>query len=217
MEVILLNDLYKTGVAGEIVNVADGFARNYLIPRKMAKRATESALRETEAVRKNVEARRAQYDNMLNDLAKQIDGVELIFGRRAASTGKLFGSVTTQEIADALMEKTTVDLNRRRISQKSLREIGTHHVPVRLGNEISPILTITIVPEIELQDYLAARERGVEVDPEALLDENFSYANIKTPVVEDASDLETEIISEEIVEEALEVEEAIEESDESDE
>ena len=214
MEVILLNDLYKTGVAGEIVNVADGFARNYLIPRKMAKRATASALRETEAVRQNVEARRAQYDNMLNDLAKQIDGVELIFGRRAASTGKLFGSVTTQEIADALMEKTEVDLNRRRISQKSVREIGTHHVPVRLGNEISPILTITVVPEIELQDFLAARERGVEVKPEDLLDENFSYANLKAKAsVEDANDDLEEEILEEVVQETLD----IEESDESDE
>ena len=216
MEVILLNDLYKHGVAGEIVKVADGFARNYLIPRKMAKRATESALRETEAVRQNVEARRAQYDNMLNDLAQQIDGVELIFGRRAASTGKLFGSVTTQEIADSLMEKTEVDLNRRRISQQSVREIGTHKVTVRLGNEISPTLIITIVPEIELQNFIAAREQGLEVKPEDLLDENFSYPIAPVEVVEDAGELETEVIAEDVVQEALDME-ANEESDESNE
>ncbi len=220
MEVILLNDLYKHGVAGEIVKVADGFARNYLIPRKMAKRATESALRETEAVRKNVEARRAQYDNMLNDLAKQIDGVELVFGRRAASTGKLFGSVTTQEIADALMEKTEVDLNRRRISQQSVREIGTHKVTVRLGNEISPVLIITVVPELELQDFLAARERGEEIEPEDLLDENFSYADVPEEVAaeeEEAQTLDTDLEEEEVVDEALEIEATDEESDESDE
>jgi large subunit ribosomal protein L9 len=218
MQVILLNDLYKHGVAGEIVKVADGFARNFLIPRKMARRATDSALRETEAIRKNVEARRAQYDNMLNDLAQQIDNVELIFGRRSASTGKLFGSVTTQEIADTLMEKTEVDLNRRRISQHSLREIGTHKVTVRLGNEISPKLVITIVPEDELQNFLAAREQGIEVKPEDLLDENFVYPKVEAAVVEDANDLETEVIPEEVVQEALEMEEAtIEESDESDE
>ena len=126
----LLQDLYKHGVAGEVVKVADGFARNYLIPRKMAVQATPSALRRTQAVRENVEARKAQYNNMLNDLARQIDGQELIFGRRAASTGKLFGSVTTQEIADELDRKTSVDINRRRISQQSLREVGTHHVAV---------------------------------------------------------------------------------------
>jgi len=220
MEVILLNDLYKTGVAGEIVKVADGFARNYLIPRKMAKRATESALRETEAVRKNVEARRAQYDNMLNDLAKQIDGVELIFGRRAASTGKLFGSVTTQEIADSLMEKTEVDLNRRRISQQSVREVGTHKVTVRLGNEISPVLIITVVPELELTEFLAARERGVEIKPEDLLDENFSYPDAAVEAVsedvEEEQELETETI-EEVVDATTEMEATTDESDESDE
>ena len=163
MKVILLQDLYKHGVAGEVVKVADGFARNFLIPRKIAVSATDSALRQTENVRKNVEARKAQHSNMLNDLAHQIDGVELIFGRRAASTGKLFGSVTTQEIAVELDRVSGVDINRRRISQQSLREIGTHQVPVRLGNEISPSLLVSIVPEDELSQFLAARERGEKV------------------------------------------------------
>ena len=175
MQVILLQDLYKHGVAGEVVKVADGFARNYLIPNKMAIQATPAALKQTEAVRQNVEARRAQYNNMLNELARQIDGVELIFGRRAASTGKLFGSVTTQEIADELDRATGVDINRRRISQQSLREVGTHKVAVRLGTEMSPELTITIVPEDELPEFLAARERGEEVRAEDLMTEGFRY------------------------------------------
>ncbi len=176
MQVILLQDLYKHGVAGEVVKVADGFARNYLIPRKMAIQATKSALRQTEAIRKNVEARKAQYNNMLNDLARQIDGVELIFGRRAAVTGKLFGSVTTQEIADELDRVTSVDINRRRISQQSLREVGTHHVPVRLGSELSPTLTITIVPADDLPEFLAARERGEIVSAEDIMADGFRYA-----------------------------------------
>ena len=176
MQVILLQDLYKHGVAGEVVKVADGFARNYLIPRKMAVQATSSALRRTEAIRKNVEARKAQYNNMLNDLARQIDGVELIFGRRAASTGKLFGSVTTQEIADELDRATSVDINRRRISQQSLREVGTHQVPVRLGSELAPTLVITIVPEDDLPEFLAARERGEIVSAEDIMADGFRYA-----------------------------------------
>lgn len=176
MQVILLQDLYKHGVAGEVVKVADGFARNFLIPRKMAIHATPAALKQTEAVRKNVEARQAQYNNMLNELAHQIDGVELIFGRRAASTGKLFGSVTTQEIADELDTARGVDINRRRISQRSLREVGTHQVPVRLGNEISPTLVVSIVPEDELREFLAARERGEKVSAEDIMAEGFRYA-----------------------------------------
>ena len=176
MKVILLQDLYKHGVAGEVVKVADGFARNFLIPRKMAIQASDSALRRTENVRKNVDARKAQYSNMLNDLGRQIDGAELIFGRRAATTGKLFGSVTTQEIADELDRVTGVDINRRRISQQSLREIGTHEVPVRLGTEVSPLLKITIIPEDELREFLAARERGEKVAAEDIMTEGFSYA-----------------------------------------
>ncbi len=176
MKVILLQDLYKHGVAGEVVKVADGFARNFLIPRKMAIQASDSALRRTENIRKNVEARKAQYNNMLNDLGRQIDGQELIFGRRAASTGKLFGSVTTQEIADELDSATGVDINRRRISQQPLREVGTHQVPVRLGTEVSPLLTITIVPEDELSEFLAARARGEKVSAEDIMVEGFSYA-----------------------------------------
>ena len=176
MKVILLQDLYKHGVAGEVVKVADGFARNFLIPRKMAIQASDSALRRTENVRKNVDARKAQYSNMLNDLGRQIDGAELIFGRRAATTGKLFGSVTTQEIADELDRVTGVDINRRRISQQSLREIGTHEVPVRLGTEVSPLLKISIIPEDELREFLAARERGEKVSAEDIMMEGFSYA-----------------------------------------
>jgi len=200
MKVILLKDLYKHGVAGEVVKVAPGFARNYLIPRKIAVQASDSALKQTEAVRANVIAHRAQYDNMLNELARQIDGVELIFGRRAASTGKLFGSVTTQEIADELMVKTGVDINRRRISQKALREVGTHDVPVRLGNEVPPMLKITIVPEDELTEFLAARERAEQGDD----------------YIEDASTAETEVMPAAMVQEAIEQANADVASDQAD-
>lgn len=190
MQVILLQDLFKHGVTGEVVQVADGYARNFLIPRKMAVQATVSALRQTATIRQNVEARKAQYNNMLNELARQIDNVELIFGRRAASTGKLFGSVTTQEIADELDRATSVDINRRRISQQSLREVGTHRVPVRLGTEISPTLTITIVPEDDLPEFLAARERGEMVSAEDIMAEGFRYATSADDEAEAAADAE---------------------------
>ena len=217
MQVILLQDLYKHGVAGEVVRVADGFARNYLIPRKMAIQATPGAMKRTETVRQNVEARRAQYNDMLNDLARQIDGVELIFGRRAASTGKLFGSVTTQEIADELDRVTSVDINRRRISQQSLREVGTHDVLVRLGNELSPTLVITIVPEDELPEFLQARENGFTISAEEIMMEGFRYpvpdepeetAEAEAVETEEAAPAEAEIAEAEIAETAEPVAEA---------
>jgi large subunit ribosomal protein L9 len=159
MKVILLADVYKHGVAGEVVNVKDGFARNYLIPKKLAAKATEGELKRAAKLREQAAARRAALDERLNDLARQIDGVELVFTRKASSTGKLFGSVTTSEITEALNAKTGVDIIRRRIGQQSIREIGTHMVPVRLGSEISPVLKVVVVNEGELDTYLAAQKQ----------------------------------------------------------
>jgi large subunit ribosomal protein L9 len=176
MKVILLDYVYKHGVAGEVIDVADGFARNFLIPRGLAAKATEGELRRAKTLRDQAAAKRAQLEQRLAEVAAIIDGVELVFGRRAAATGKLFGSVTTQEIADELLKKTGVDINRRRISQQGLREIGTHMVPVRMGTENSPVLRVVIVREDELQQYLAARaaeaagEQAGEQTDEAVAD-----------------------------------------------
>jgi large subunit ribosomal protein L9 len=210
MKVILLDYVYKHGVAGEVINVADGFARNFLIPTNLAVKATPGALKRAAGLREQAVARRAALENRLNELAKIIDGVELFFERRAASTGKLFGSVTTQEIADALMEETEVDINRRRISQQPLREIGTHEVPVRLGTETSPVLKVTIVREGELVEYLRKRkaaEGGEEVD-----------ADESEPVAEEVaftSGDSTEVLPLSVVEAALEAGQAAEAEAES--
>ena len=201
MKVILLDYVYKHGVAGEVINVADGFARNYLIPQGLAAKATPGELKRATKLREQAAAKRAALDNRLNELAQEIDGVELIFGRRAAVTGKLFGSVTTQEIADALMEKIGVDINRRRISQQSLREIGSHDVPVRLGNEISPNLKITIVREEELADFLARREAGEDVEVEEAVDE---AVEVVETVAEEVEEVSTEEESDDEAETATE-------------
>ncbi|HEX2623305.1 MAG TPA: 50S ribosomal protein L9 [Phototrophicaceae bacterium] len=162
MKVILLDYVYKHGVAGEVIDVADGFARNFLIPRRLAAKATEGELKRATKLRDQAAMKRAALDERLNELARLIDGVELIFGRRAAATGKLFGSVTTQEIADELNKKTGIDINRRRISQQPLRETGTHSVPVRLGTESSPMLKITIVREEEMAEFLRKRDAAAK-------------------------------------------------------
>lgn len=165
MKVILKADVYKHGVAGEVVTVADGFARNYLIPRGLAVKATPGELKQNAKLHETVKLRKAALENQLNELARQIDGTELVFGRRAGANGKLYGSVTTAEIAEELNRVTGVDINRRRISQIPLRELGHHEVPVRLGSEITPILNIIIVREDELKEFLAARAAKSEAAP----------------------------------------------------
>lgn len=199
MKVILLRDIYKHGVAGEVVEVADGFARNYLIPRGMAQKASKNALKSHTKLMQQVEARRAQYENMLNDVARQIDGVELIFERRAASTGTLFGSVTTQDIADSLNEKTGIDINRRRISQQSLRELGEYDMPVRLGSEIAPVLHIVIVREGELDEFLREREEAAAAAAAAEAGETAEGADVYA----DVTDAETELTPEAVAAQAV--------------
>jgi len=167
MKIILLSDVYNHGVAGEVVDVAPGFARNYLIPKGLATKATQVQLKRYAKMRDQSEARRDEYEGMLNELGRKIDGTMLVFYRRAANSGKLFGSVTTEDIADALLDATGVDINRRRISQQALRDIGMHRVPVRLGTDISPILSIRVVAEGERVDL----ERQREAIAEGLLDQ----------------------------------------------
>lgn len=167
MKIILLADVYKHGVAGEIVEVADGFARNYLIPKKLATQATDSEMRRYAKIREAARLRRMEYEKMLNELGRKIDGTHLTFFRRAANTGKLFGSVTTQDIAVALYEASGVDINRRRVSQQGLRETGLHEVPVRLGTDVSPVLHVRIIAE-DQQIIFERQRKAVE---EGLLQE----------------------------------------------
>lgn len=159
MKVILLQDIYKQGVAGEVVEVADGYARNFLLPRSMALRATKSAIKSQQHLSNQVAVRRAAYDDKLNEVARLIHDTELFFERRAATNGKLFGSVTNQEITEELDKVKGIDLNRRRLATQNIRELGRHNVAVRLGSEMTPILHVTIVKEGELVEFLAERER----------------------------------------------------------
>lgn len=196
MKVILLADVYKHGVAGEVIEVSDGFARNWLLPKNLARKATPGALRQAENLRAQAVARKSDLDKRLNDLARQIDGVELFFGRRASPTGKLFGSVTTSEIAEELNKRTGIDINRRRISQTALREIGTHEVPVRLGSESSPTLKVTIVREEDFAKFMERKAAGEAVVAEEAQveeltpDENQAEAEVEptTDVVSDGGE-----------------------------
>lgn len=208
MKVILLQSIYKHGVAGEVVDVAAGFARNYLIPRGIAKKATANVLAQHEELMAQAQARRDEYEDMLNSLARRIDGIELIFERRASPTGTLYGSVTTQDIADKLMEVTqedalgAIDINRRRISQQAIRELGQFTVPVRIGTEISPELQIIVVREGELEEFLAAREAAGE-------GEMVDIVNME--IVEEIEEIEVE----EVIEEAQDVVEEVSEDSEA--
>src|SRR5688572_28766627 len=160
MKVILTDYVYLHGVAGDVVEVANGFARNYLIPRKKAVKATPEAIARNEKLMQEAILRRQELNDQLISVAKQIDGVELIFGRRAERNNKLYGSVTTMDIAQALLEKTGLDINRRRISERPLRELGEFDIPVRMGQELHANLKVFIVREEEMSEFVKKREKA---------------------------------------------------------
>lgn len=183
MKVILTEYVYMHGVAGDVVDVADGFARNYLIPKGKAIKATPKALARHQSLLETAVHKRKELNARLVEVSDRLNGTELVFGRKAGRNNKLYGSVTTMDIAQAILDETGIDIDRRRISERPLRELGEFEVPVRMGPDLSPVVKIVILPEEEVDAYIRRRD-GLDVEEE----------EEETPEVEAA-------VEEEIVEE----------------
>lgn len=147
MKVLLKEDVEHVGYAGEVYKVSPGFGRNYLLPRGLAELATPAALNKAGAWRARAEARRAQRKAQFEFLSSKISGVTLEFVAKAGSTGKLYGSVTPAQIADALNAKLGIEIDRRQIEAEPLRLIGAHEVAVRLDKEHVPTFEVVIKAE----------------------------------------------------------------------
>src|SRR5574341_580942 len=172
MKVILLEDVYKHGVAGEVVNVAPGYGRNYLLPRRLAVKATPGLMRQYENLRKQADMRRAERQKEYHALAEQSGQLELLFGMKAGEGGKLYGSVTPAQIAEEIKALIGLEVDRRRIGDRPLRELGTFDVPVRLDAGIAPTVRVVIYPEgqdpREFQAQMAAAQAEAEAQAAAM-------------------------------------------------
>jgi large subunit ribosomal protein L9 len=142
MKVLLLKDVYKLGRAGDIKKVADGYGRNFLLPQKMAVLATPGALKQIEKIRSQAEVRRTEQNSELKGLSNQINGLTLVFSAKAGETGKLYGSITTQDVATAIQEKTRFEVKKQQIDMQPIRNLGEFTVHVRL--------TMDLVPEVKV-------------------------------------------------------------------
>ncbi|MGE5643698.1 MAG: 50S ribosomal protein L9 [Byssovorax cruenta] len=142
MKVLLVKDVYKLGRAGDIKKVADGYGRNFLIPQGLAVLATAGALKQVEKIRSTAEVRRTEQNSELKDLASHINGVTLVFGAKAGETGKLYGSITTQDVATAIQEKTRYEVKKQQIDMQPIRNLGEYTAHVRL--------TMDLVPEVKI-------------------------------------------------------------------
>jgi large subunit ribosomal protein L9 len=149
MKVLLLKDVYKLGRAGDVKKVADGYGRNYLLPQGMAVLATPEALKSAERIREKANIQRAIVNQEMDVVAKQISGLTLTFPAKASETGKLYGSVTTQMIADAIKAKAGVDIARRQIDSQPLRMLGEYKVHIRLTVDLIPTIDVVVYREGE--------------------------------------------------------------------
>jgi len=147
MEVILRTHVEKLGNRGEIVKVADGYARNYLLPRKLALVATEGNKKHVARERKIVETREAEERAVSDAIAARLAGVELVFPRRVGETQHLYGSVTSGDIADALKAKGFEVDRRKLILPEALKTIGEHAVNLKLHREVTVTLKVQVVKE----------------------------------------------------------------------
>lgn len=165
MKVLLIKDVYKLGRAGDVKKVADGYGRNYLIPQGMAVLATEGALKQSERIRQNAASQRAILNEEMSVVADALAKVQVSFGARAGETGKLYGSITSQDVADAIQAKSGYAIKRQQLDMQPIRTLGEHIVRIRLTMDLIPELKVTVYREGEAEPSLPIEAAVAEEIP----------------------------------------------------
>lgn len=167
MKVLLLKDVYKLGHAGDIKKVADGYARNFLIPQRLATLATQAAIKQAETLRQNAAIARAKLNEELSGVAEKLNGLTLTFAVKAGETGKLYGSVTPAQITEEIQRASGLEVDRRNVGHQPLRELGEFNIPVRLTTDLIPTVKVIIHREgeaLKTQAPAAASAAAAEVE-----------------------------------------------------
>lgn len=146
MKVILLQDVKNVGKKGDVVNSSDGYARNYLFPRKLAEEATDSNLhvlnakKETERRKKLAEIEAAQK------LAEELKGKEIKIEAKSGDNGKLFGAITSKDVAELIKKQYKIEVDKKKVVMDTIKLAGTYDVEIKLYPEVSTKMTVIIVP-----------------------------------------------------------------------
>ncbi len=147
MRIVLRDDIDNVGKKGDILDVADGFARNYLIPKGKAIAATKGVQAQADAMRRSRDKKDQSDRESAEVVARTLVPTVIAITAKAGAEGKLFGSVTTADVTDAVMAQTGVELDRRRIHlDEPIRSVGTHEIPVKLHTDVEFRLTVEVTP-----------------------------------------------------------------------
>ncbi len=188
MKILLTEDVPSLGLAGEVHTVARGYARNYLIPRREAIIATRGALKQAEDIRQAAIRKRAQERSNADAQAEVLSGQQLLFNVRAGENDRLYGSITTSDIAESLEETVEFEVDRRRIVlNQPIRELGLYDVTMRLMTEVEATFAVAVVREGEGWADAEQRERDREAAAQAEAEEE-----AVAELVDDASVAEEE-------------------------
>jgi large subunit ribosomal protein L9 len=167
MKVLLLKDVYKLGRAGDVKKVADGYGRNYLLPHGLAVLATAGALRQVEQIRSSAAASRTVINKEMSTLAEKLGKSAVAFPAKAGETGKLYGSITAQMVADALTKKLGVTIDRRQVDLQPIRNLGEHIAHIRLTVDLVPVVRVVVHREGETVNLGEPVEQAAETTPAA--------------------------------------------------
>jgi large subunit ribosomal protein L9 len=147
VKVILNQEVRGVGAPGDIVEVADGYGRNYLLPRNLARLATAGAVRQAEGIRSRRVAREIADLEQARTVAAHLESLRVVIPAKAGKEGRLFGSITTPQIVDAVARTGGTQIDRRRIHLDSaIKNVGTHRITVRLHPEVEATVNVEVVP-----------------------------------------------------------------------
>ncbi len=178
MQVILLERVAKLGQMGEVVNVKDGYARNFLLPQKKALRASEDNIKAFEAQKAQLEARNLETRKEAEQLAEKLDGQQFIVIRSASDSGALYGSVTTRDAADAATEAGFSVDRKQIILNRPIKELGLHAVIVSLHPEVEVEISLNVARSPEEAELQAAGKSIQELAAEAEAEAEFEIAEL---------------------------------------
>ena len=147
MKVILLQDVKKMGKKGDVIEASDGYARNYLFPRKLAEEATANALHVVNAKKENERKKKLAELEAAQKLAAELKGKEVTINAKAGDNGRLFGAITNKDLAEAINSEFNLSIDKKKVVVNTIKVAGTYEVEVKLYPEVSTKMKVNIVPK----------------------------------------------------------------------
>ena len=164
MKILLLKDVYHLGHAGDVKKVADGYGRNYLLPQGYAVLATAGALKQADSIREKAAVVRTQLNSEMSAVSEKINNCWITFASKAGETGKLYGSITSQMVAEKISEKAGIEIEKRQIDIQPIRTLGEHKAYVRLTIDIVPSINIMVHREGETPNIPGEEQAAAEAE-----------------------------------------------------